>query len=114
SWGEKADASTADLSTWWTVFNDEALNRLVDRAVRGNHDLAIAARRVAESRAQMGVVVGSLLPEIDLTASHSHSRISPNAHPLPITQVNHSRYHLGFDASWEIDLFGGVQRAYEA
>jgi len=74
----------------------------------------IAARRVDEARAQMGVVVGSLLPEVDLTAAHSHSRISPNAQPFPITHVYQSRYHAGFDAAWEIDLFGGVQRAFEA
>lgn len=114
AWGEKADSATADLSLWWTVFNDETLNRLVDRALKGNRDLVIAARRVDEARAQMGVVIGSLLPEVDATASHSHSRSSPNAQPFAITQVYASRYHVGFDAAWEIDLFGGVQRAFEA
>lgn len=114
SWGEKADTATADLSTWWSLFRDDTLNRLVDRAVQGNHDLAIAARRVNESRAQLGVVMGALLPEVDVTAAHAHSRISPNAQPFPVTDIYQSHYRAGFDASWEIDIFGGVQRAYEA
>lgn len=113
-WGESADTAPADLSAWWTVFKDETLNRLVERAVKANHDLRIAAGRVAESRAEQGVVLGALLPEIDADASHSHSRQSPNAQPFALTHVYQSRYHVGFDASWEIDLFGGVQRAYEA
>jgi NodT family efflux transporter outer membrane factor (OMF) lipoprotein len=113
-WSGKTDASTADLSRWWTVFNDETLNGLVERAVHANHDLKIAVHRVAESRAQMGVVLGALLPEIDLTGSQTHSRLSPNAQPFPITQIYQSRYKVGFDASWEIDLFGGAQRGYEA
>jgi NodT family efflux transporter outer membrane factor (OMF) lipoprotein len=114
AWGEKTDTATADLSRWWTVFNDESLNGLVERAVRANHDLKIAVDRVVESRAQMGVVLGALLPEIDLTGSQTHSRLSPNAQPFPITQIYQSRYKVGFDSSWEIDLFGGAQRAYEA
>jgi NodT family efflux transporter outer membrane factor (OMF) lipoprotein len=113
-WSEKTDTSTADLSRWWTVFNDETLNGLVERAVLANHDLKLAADRVVESRAQMGVVLGALLPEIDLTGSQTHSRLSPNGQPFPISQIYQSRYKVGFDASWEIDLFGGAQRGYEA
>jgi multidrug efflux system outer membrane protein len=114
AWGEKADTSSADLSRWWTVFNDEQLNALIGRAVASNHDLRIAAGRVNEARAQLGVITGGLFPEIDLTASHAHSRISPNAQPFKVPQIYQSRYKAGFDASWEIDLFGAVQRGYEA
>jgi NodT family efflux transporter outer membrane factor (OMF) lipoprotein len=113
-WGERAETATADLSTWWTVFNDETLNRLVDLAIRGNHDLRVAAQRLAEARGQLGVVTGALLPEIDLNGAHTHSRVSPNGQPFPITHIYQSRYRLTFDAAWEIDLFGGARRAYEA
>jgi NodT family efflux transporter outer membrane factor (OMF) lipoprotein len=113
-WGEKADTGTADLSTWWTVFNDETLNRLVDLALRGNYDLRIAVQRLTEARAQLGVVTGALLPEIDLDGYHTNSRLSPNGQPFPLPSVYQSRYHLSFDASWEIDVFGGARRAYEA
>jgi NodT family efflux transporter outer membrane factor (OMF) lipoprotein len=113
-WGEQAETATADLSTWWTVFNDEELSRLVDLAVRGNLDLRIAVERVAEARAQLGVVTSALLPEIDLNGTHTHSRVSPNAQPFPLPQIYQSRYRASFDASWEIDVFGGARRAYEA
>jgi NodT family efflux transporter outer membrane factor (OMF) lipoprotein len=114
AWGEKADTSSADLSAWWTVFNDESLNKLIERAVKANHDLRIAAGRVNESRAQLGVVMGGLFPEVDVAASHVNSRISPNAQPFPVSDITQSRYKVGFEASWEIDLFGAVQRGYEA
>jgi len=114
AWGEQADTASADLSRWWTVFNDEALNTLVERAVKSNHDLRIAVGRVNEARAQLGVVLGALYPEVNAGASHFHNRISPNAQPFPVTEVYQSHYRAGFDASWEIDLFGGVQRGYEA
>ena len=114
AWGEKADTSVADLSTWWTLFHDDILNGLIDRAIQSNQDLKIATSRVHESRAQLGVVVGGLFPEVNVGGSYAKSRQSPNAQPFPITQVYQSRYHAGFDASWEIDLFGSVQRGYEA
>src|SRR6185295_6985601 len=86
-WGEKTDASTADLSAWWTLFNDEKLNRLVDRAILANHDLKIAAARIEESRAELGVIRGHLLPEIDARGSYSKSRVSPNAQAFPNTHI---------------------------
>ncbi|HVE39152.1 MAG TPA: efflux transporter outer membrane subunit [Planctomycetota bacterium] len=113
-WGEKAETATADLSTWWTVFNDEKLNRLVDMAVRSNHDLRIAAKRVDEARAELGVVMGYMLPEINLDTSFTRSRLSPNGQPFQLSQVYQSRYKVGFDAAWEIDVFGGGRRRTEA
>jgi len=114
AWGEKADLSSADLSRWWTLFNDDALNRLVDRAVKSNHDLRIATGRVREARGQLGVVVGQLFPEIDATGSVVRGRQSPNGLQFPIADDYTTRYKAGFEASWEIDLFGAVQRGYEA
>jgi len=114
AWGEKADTSAADLSTWWTVFHDDTLNGLVDRAVKSNHDLRIAAGRVHEARGQLGVVIGEAFPEVNVGGFYSKSRLSPNGQPFPITDIYQSRYHVGFDASWEIDLWGAVQRGYEA
>ncbi|MBV8879726.1 MAG: efflux transporter outer membrane subunit, partial [Planctomycetaceae bacterium] len=114
AWGETADTSAADLSSWWTLFHDDALNGLIERAVKANPDLRIAAGRVREARAQLGVVIGEIFPEVNAGGSYSKSRSSPNGQPFPITQIYQSRYKAGFDAAWEIDLFGGVQRGYEA
>jgi outer membrane protein TolC len=113
-WSQAADTSLADLSTWWTVFSDATLNGLIDRAVRANHDVRIAVARVDEARAQLGVVRGYLLPQVDATADWSKRRVSPNAQPFNINQIYQSRYTVGFDASWEIDIFGGGRRRIEA
>jgi NodT family efflux transporter outer membrane factor (OMF) lipoprotein len=114
TWGQPAETSTADLSTWWTIFNDPTLNGLMDRAVRANHDLRIAVARVDEARAQLGVVIGYLFPQVDARADYSKRRVSPNAQPFNINQIYQSRYSLGFDASWELDLFGLARRQLEA
>src|SRR5205085_2925068 len=98
-WGEKADTATGDLSSWWGVFNDPTLNGLVDRGLKANRDLKIAAARIDEARAQLGVVFGHLLPEIDAAADYTKSRVSPNGQPFPISQIYQSRYKVGFDAS---------------
>src|SRR5690242_12306841 len=83
-------------------------------AVRSNHDLRIAARRVDEARAELGVVMGYMLPEIDLDGSYTRSRLSPNGQPFQLSQVYQSRYKVGFDATWEIDVFGRGRRRVEA
>jgi NodT family efflux transporter outer membrane factor (OMF) lipoprotein len=113
-WGQPADTSTVDLSAWWTVFNDAVLNSLVDRAIGANHDLKIAAARIDESRGELKITNGYLLPEVDFQADYSKSRVSPNAQPFPNPKIYQSRYGVGFDAAWEIDVFGGGRRAVEA
>ncbi|HLY11886.1 MAG TPA: efflux transporter outer membrane subunit [Planctomycetota bacterium] len=114
TWGEVADTSAAELSAWWTLFHDDSLNSLIDRAVKANLDLRIAAGRVHEARAELGVVLGGLFPEVDLDGSYAKSRLSPNGQPFPVPSLYQSHYTAGAAASWEIDLFGSVQRGYEA
>ena len=114
AWGERADTSSADLSTWWTLFGDDTLNDLVESAVKANLDLRVAVGRVHEARAQMGVVLGELYPEVDAGGFVSKSRLSPNGQPFPLPSPYQTRYNAGLTASWEIDLFGAVQRGYEA
>lgn len=113
AWGEAADTSSADLSKWWTLFGDETLSGLVERALKANHDLKSAVSRVGEARADMEIIFGYAYPEVSASASYAYSRISPNAQPFPITQIYQNRYKLGFDASWEIDIFGGGRRRRE-
>lgn len=113
-WGQPADTSTADLSKWWTVFNDAALNRLVERAIGTNHDLRIAAARVEESRSELAIARGYMLPEVNAGAEYTKSRVSANGQPFPNPQIYQSRYSLGFDAAWEIDIFGGGRRRMES
>jgi outer membrane protein, multidrug efflux system len=108
-----AKAVESDLSAWWTAFGDPALVRLVEQGLAGSLDLRGAASRVREARALRGVARGALLPEAG--AGGGHERVRPSEKgffPSDGEPFNH--YQAGFDASWEIDVFGGNRRRLEA
>jgi NodT family efflux transporter outer membrane factor (OMF) lipoprotein len=123
--------STADVDVqWWKQFNDSTLNDLVDHALQGNPDVRIAALRVAESRAQRGAVAGARWPTVDAAASYQRNRQSENgasARPIAILLPPENRdpviellsepfdlYQAGFDAAWELDMWGRVRRSVES
>jgi outer membrane protein, multidrug efflux system len=110
-----------DLARWWTSFEDRTLDGLVERAIGSNLDLKVAAARVREARAQRGVAASSGLPKLDASASYSRNRRSENAFGVGggggaafSPDPEYDLYQAGFDASWEIDVFGGVRRSVEA
>ncbi len=122
-----AEARTAAMSQWWTTFHDPVLESLIARAVQSNWDLRTAAARVREARAQRGVVAADLWPLINVSGSYTRQRRSENVPVLPSgavssttggvkpsSQVEQNLFQSGFDASWELDLFGGVRRSIEA
>lgn len=112
--------ATASLGTWWTSFHDPQLDVLIERAVGANHDLRVAEARVRESRAQYGIASAELYPNADAGAGTSRERTSrhqPVLGSLPIPSTvpfDNTVYQAGFDASWEIDVFGGKRRGEEA
>lgn len=109
-------AEAADLRTWWRTFNDPTLDGLVDRALVGSLDLREAAARVREARALRGVTASELYPEVGAAGSASRNRESENTFGGfgggPGQESDF--YEIGFDATWEIDLFGRVRRSVEA
>jgi multidrug efflux system outer membrane protein len=118
---------------WWRGFNDTELNSLIERAVAGNLNLQMAVFRIAESRAQTQIAGAAGLPSVSAAASYKRQQLglkgilqsknafqqaesfSPEAGALlgKLTQPV-SLFQLGFDASWELDLFGRVRRSVEA
>jgi NodT family efflux transporter outer membrane factor (OMF) lipoprotein len=102
-------------SQWWGLFNDEELARLQIRARDANLDLQIAATRIEQSRAQLGIDSADLLPSVGAGGSFSREALSANgkfaALGAPTKPTNF--YQLGFDAAWEIDLWGRAQRTRE-
>ena len=109
-------AEPLELAEWWTSFDDATLTSLIERAWQSNLDLRLAQSRVREARAQRGVVSAELFPHVDAVGSYSRSRVSENSFG-GITGEPGSEgdlYQAGFDASWEIDVFGGVRRNIEA
>ncbi|OUL99820.1 multidrug transporter [Variovorax sp. JS1663] len=108
--------SGADVPTpWWTLFNDALLADLQANAQAANLDLQIASSRIEQSRAQRGIASADLLPSVGLGASYAREALSENgklaALGAPTTPSN--LWQLGFDASWEIDLWGRARRARE-
>ncbi len=103
---------------WWRTFNDPLLADLVERAIAGNKDLAEARARLREARALRDTVRGRALPEAGAVASATQNRLSENGQ-LPVGTVpglgrDLAIFDGGFDASWEIDLWGGTRRAIES
>jgi NodT family efflux transporter outer membrane factor (OMF) lipoprotein len=110
-----ATETAPDLAKWWNAFGDPVLDSLIERAVAGNHDLKIAAARVREARAQRGIEASAAYPTVNADGSVSRSRVSENTgNGFPAPTDPRNLFQAGLDASWEIDVFGGVRRAVEA
>jgi NodT family efflux transporter outer membrane factor (OMF) lipoprotein len=111
----KAGVSSAQsdpqaLARWWTVLDDPLLAGLVERSLEGNLDLRQAQARVREARARRGVAAADRFPTI--TTGVAATRASGSRETgLGLTN---ELYSAGFDASWELDVFGGKRRATEA
>ncbi len=120
-WHQKAvrglEDGSADLQTWWKVFNDPVLESLIQRARAGNLDLQIASARVMESRALLGVAAGQYWPDVDAIGAYSRSRPSENGllAGLPVNAADQLNLHsVGVDSIWEIDVFGRISRSVES
>ena len=120
---------------WWTLFNDPILTALEKRVAAGNLDIQAAAFRLAETRAQLGVAQAAQLPTSHINSSYTRQKASSNGQfvlapdALGANGASGSTagglsgarrlnpfdvFQVGFDASWEIDLWGGVRRSVES
>ena len=110
-------------TTWWATFRDPLLTSLEERVATANLDVATATFRLAESRAQLGMVASAALPAVNGNASYDRALFSENGivsllKPLAPAGTSFSVppvsiWQTGFDASWEIDLWGHVRRGIE-
>jgi outer membrane protein, multidrug efflux system len=114
----------ADLAQWWTVFGDPLLDSLVGQASVSNLDLRLAEARIREARGLRALAAAALWPQGNVSGSYSRNRSSANAvglrtqgavgAPSSSAILEQNLYRTGFDADWEIDVFGGVRRGIEA
>jgi outer membrane protein, multidrug efflux system len=113
----ESDAPAA-LASWWTSFKDPELDALMKTAVQSNLTLRVAEAHVREARAAREVVAGGRWPSADASVAYSKNRYGANSYPplalFPGVPLDYNLYTVGFDAAWELDLFGGVRRAVEA
>jgi multidrug efflux system outer membrane protein len=121
----QAAGGSADpaVEQWWRSFHDPELDSLIERAAGANLDLKMAASRLLEARAARGVARAGLLPTLESSASPQRIRggltqgiFRPNAGSQSslLAPYETNLLQQGFDASWEIDLFGGKRHALEA
>jgi multidrug efflux system outer membrane protein len=102
---------------WWELFADEQLQELIRVALEENQDLGIAAARVEEFRAVLGVTRADQFPTVDITASGAQAEGSENVFPGNIPGVPNDKvenYRLSADVFFELDLFGRLRRSTEA
>lgn len=110
----------ADLTIWWSAFDDPLLTHFVSLALEQNLDIAQTAARVAQSRAALRYADAALLPaaNVSVNAARAYQSVeTPLGQVLDATpgfDRSGSAYEANLGASWEIDLFGGLRRGREA
>lgn len=103
------DGSPASLAQWWARFDDPLLSQLIDAAQKNNGDLAQAAARIAQARANARISIAGFAPSLNANASATRAR---SAVPLPTATTTTTAH--GTDALWEIDLFGYTRHSLRA
>src|SRR5215471_10936148 len=103
-------ASFAD-EKWWSVFQDPELQSLIREAISQNYDLRIAATRVLQAEAQLGITRADQLPTVTAGASSSNERL-PATRITPAFETSPSEVNLSL--FWELDFWGKYRRATEA
>ncbi|SPD73233.1 Type I secretion outer membrane protein [uncultured Desulfobacterium sp.] len=98
------------LAQWWQTLNDPLLSYLVERAISENLGVKEARAKIREARARRAIAMAGLFPTLDATGSAKTNRTSEQVGVGRRTDL----YQAGFDAGWEIDIFGGVRRSVEA
>src|SRR5689334_10229126 len=110
---ESPDAPS--LAAWWTTLNDPQLNELIEKALAENKSVKQAYARVVQARAQRAIAGSGFWPSIDAStgATHTESESNFNESGEVVSTVGES-YNAGLSTRWELDLFGGQRRSYEA
>jgi NodT family efflux transporter outer membrane factor (OMF) lipoprotein len=109
------------VTAWWRVLNDPLLDMLEERALAANPGLDVARARLRQARASLREQKAGELPKTDATAMYAHVHLpglnldqSSSGQQGGGDTTDLNLYNLGFDASWEVDLFGGQRRVVEA
>lgn len=103
---QQFETSPAELARWWETLGDPVLNDLIATAVEQNNGLRIAALRVQEAQAQLGIAEGNRFPQVQV--------ISGDASYTDTGDLTQENYSIGAGLSWEIDFWGRYSNAVEA
>ncbi len=120
SWKQSQHTSAQPLpDAWWQLFRDPELNKLIEKALQANQDLAVAKSRVDTSRALVGVDRARLFPRLEGTISAgvrrgSEQAVTGNLPPGAMVDLTNQQYQSSLDLSYELDLWGRNQRRLES
>lgn len=98
---------------WWKVYGDPVLDALVAEALEHNSDLALAAARIEEARANVGLAGAELYPEVQATAAAARNR-STEKGVFPIQHPINNKFQVNLQAAYELDLWGRYREASRA
>jgi len=108
-------ASAEPEARWWALFGDPALDQLIQRAANGNHDIKIAAARLNSARALRRESLWAFAPQGGVSGTFQRRQLAePEAPGFSKSARLGNVWSTGFDATWEIDLFGRLRRSAEA
>jgi len=109
--GETGEAQNPQgLAKWWRTLKDPILLTIIDRAVVNNQDIRKVRAKIREQRARRNISYAGLFPTVDASGSFTRKKGSEDTGGGKETDF----YSAGFDAGWELDLFGGARRLVEA
>lgn len=108
--GKSGAASFGDQK-WWDAFQDEALRDLIQTALKQNYDVRIAATRILEARAQLGITRADQYPSVSANAASANERIAQSSR---IPAIETTANQLNLSAAWELDFWGRFRRATES
>jgi len=107
-------AGQTDYREWWRVFNDPVLDNLVAKAYHQNLPLQIAGIRIYEARAQLGIAVGDLYPQQQSADGDLTNNKRSTSSGSPYIDEHFNALKLGFDATWEADIWGKFRRSVQS
>jgi outer membrane protein, multidrug efflux system len=108
----KTDTASLADQKWWELFQDQQLQQLIRSALEQNYDVRIAAARILEAQAQLGITRSNQLPQLNAGASADTQRV-PGGAILPVA-TNGSATQLSLSGVWELDFWGRFRKATEA
>ncbi len=119
--GDAAHA-TQPANRWWEGLGDTELDSLVQRALQANPNVGMARARLQQSRAGLDLEQANAAPTVGASALAAHARLPPanlgaltgGSSSSSSSSTSANLYSLGFDASWEVDIFGSHRRAVQA
>ncbi len=113
AWPEgNGQASVA--ADWWKAYRDPALDRLIEEALAHNRDVKLAAARIEEARANLGLANADRYPEVNLEGNVGRSRVTGKGTMPAGTQLISNNFKLDVQAAWEVDLWGRYRAASAA